>query len=403
MWTRRELKERGKKAFKAHYWKCVLVALILGIVIGTGTGFSGSFGVPGMGDHEIFGFDEDDFKYGHSGKHKPGDDYYVEEDDDDDDDDAIVDTDKDDDDEDADNATVSDADVQITGDGDSFKVNVKSDGETFSFDMSGEGININGDEVTIDPSSISVHTDDDDVDVQVDGDTIIINGKKFTPDDFEEDIKETIRANKAPFIAMGIAFFVVFLVVFVIVMAFVIALDILIFNPIEMGCQRFFRKNADDTSKLSNIVFAFDHNYKNTVKIMFFRDLYITLWSLLFVIPGIIKSYEYRMIPYILGDNPTISKAEAFRLSKEMMAGNKWRAFVLDLSFIGWDLLSVLTCGILSIFFVDPYKYATDAELYLALKGDDVETFESETVPAGPVVEVDTTDYDDSKSDDTEQ
>ncbi|MCR5291828.1 MAG: DUF975 family protein [Eubacterium sp.] len=277
--------------------------------------------------------------------------------------------------------------------------------------MDGDGISINGDDIKIDPSSITIHGSDDDVDVQVDGDTIIIDGKKYSAHDFKQDVKQTVKENKAPFIAMGIAFIVVFLVVFVIVMAFVIALDILIFNPIEMGCQRFFRKNADDTSKLSNIVFAFDHNYKNTVKIMFFRDLYITLWSLLFVIPGIIKSYEYRMIPYIIGDNPTISKAEAFRLSKEMMAGNKWRAFVLDLSFIGWDLLSVLTCGILSIFFVDPYKYATDAELYLALKGDDVETFESETVPAGPVVEVDTTDYDngsdggsdDSKSDDTEQ
>ena len=74
------------------------------------------------------------------------------------------------------------------------------------------------------------------------------------------------------------------------------------------------------------------------------------------------------MIPYILADNPEMSKDEAFALSKKMMDGQKWNAFVLDLSFIGWELLSVLTCGLLSIFYVDPYRAATNAALYEALK-----------------------------------
>ena len=84
--------------------------------------------------------------------------------------------------------------------------------------------------------------------------------------------------------------------------------------------------------------------------------------------PGIIKAYEYRMIPYILAENPDIDTKEAFARSKEMMTGNKWDAFVLDLSFLGWILLSVCTCGILAIFWVNPYMYMTDAELYVALK-----------------------------------
>ena len=66
--------------------------------------------------------------------------------------------------------------------------------------------------------------------------------------------------------------------------------------------------------------------------------------------PGIIKSYEYRMIPYILAENPSINWREAFRLSKAMMDGQKWNTFVLDLSFIGWDLLSAVTGGLLGLF-----------------------------------------------------
>lgn len=74
------------------------------------------------------------------------------------------------------------------------------------------------------------------------------------------------------------------------------------------------------------------------------------------------------MIPYLLAEDPTISKEDAFRLTKQMMTGDKWNAFVLDLSFIGWELLSILTCCILFIFYVAPYEYLTHAELYKVLK-----------------------------------
>ena len=74
------------------------------------------------------------------------------------------------------------------------------------------------------------------------------------------------------------------------------------------------------------------------------------------------------MIPYILADNPDIDKKEAFAKSKAMMEGNKWKVFVLDLSFILWYLLGVITCGILNVFYVEPYRQLTDAALYEALK-----------------------------------
>ena len=97
-------------------------------------------------------------------------------------------------------------------------------------------------------------------------------------------------------------------------------------------------------------------------------ELFIWLWSLLFVIPGIIKEYEYRLVPYIVSENPTISYKDAQAESKKLMKGNKWKTFILDLSFIGWDILSAFTLGMLEIFFVGPYKASTEAALYETLK-----------------------------------
>ena len=74
------------------------------------------------------------------------------------------------------------------------------------------------------------------------------------------------------------------------------------------------------------------------------------------------------MIPYILAENPKIQRKKAFKLSKKMMKGNKWKTFILDLSFLGWELLSIFTFGLLNIFYINPYKVATTVELYELLK-----------------------------------
>ena len=74
------------------------------------------------------------------------------------------------------------------------------------------------------------------------------------------------------------------------------------------------------------------------------------------------------MIPYILAENPKIQRKKAFKLSKEMMKGNKWKTFILDLSFLGWELLSIFTFGLLNIFYINPYKVATTVKLYEVLK-----------------------------------
>ena len=158
------------------------------------------------------------------------------------------------------------------------------------------------------------------------------------------------------------------LVIGLIVFLFKMMIKAFVLNPIRISAMRFLLTNrVRDDAELSLLDYAFKHNYKNVIITMFFKDLYIFLWTLLFWIPGIVKSYEYRMIPYLLAENPLLSKEDAFRISKEMMDGEKWNTFVLDLSFFGWYLLSVFTCGILAVLYVSPYQLLTNTELYVAL------------------------------------
>ena len=93
------------------------------------------------------------------------------------------------------------------------------------------------------------------------------------------------------------------------------------------------------------------------------RGVYTILWSLLFVIPGIVKNYAYAMTPFIMSENPNMSANEAITASRELMNGHKGELFMLDLSFIGWDILAALTLNIGHIF-LNPYRHAAYAAFY---------------------------------------
>ncbi len=95
-------------------------------------------------------------------------------------------------------------------------------------------------------------------------------------------------------------------------------------------------------------------------------SIYTFLWSLLFIIPGIVKSYAYALVPYILNDRPELSATDAIYESERMMDGYKMELFLLDLSFIGWMILAGCSCGLLS-FWLAPYMSATRAAFYLEL------------------------------------
>ena len=147
-----------------------------------------------------------------------------------------------------------------------------------------------------------------------------------------------------------------------------IVFNALIVNPVKLGSSRFFRRNLEEPASMDNLMFAFKNHYKNVAKTMFMRDLFVGLWTLVFVIPGIVKAYEYRLVDYILSETPDMDYKTALAESSKLMKGNKWKSFVLDLSFIGWNILDAMTCGILGVFFLNPYKMSTDAALYEAIK-----------------------------------
>lgn len=144
-------------------------------------------------------------------------------------------------------------------------------------------------------------------------------------------------------------------------------ISIFLVAPLQVGCYRWYILNRTSNPPMGELLNSFRNGYFNTAKIMFCMGLYTTLWSLLFIIPGIIKAYEYSMIPYLLAENPNMSKQEAFAISKELMDGNKFNAFVLDLSFILWNFVGALAFGLPGIFFVNPYVQLTNVELYVKL------------------------------------
>ena len=130
-----------------------------------------------------------------------------------------------------------------------------------------------------------------------------------------------------------------------------------------------------------------NHNMGKTILLFLMVIFFTMLWSLLFVIPGIIKAYSYSMSFYILAENPDMTAREALNESKEIMKGNKLNFFILELSFFFWLLLVVVTFGIAAIY-VEPYMQLTYANFYHNIKRQPAaEAVYEEPVYDAPVVE----------------
>lgn len=283
MWTRAELKSRGKSALKRNYWKAVLVGVLLAIVVGT-TGAIGDDSSGGM--------------------------------------------------------------------------------------VTGTTVGI-----------AALNTVDDDQETYV---------ESYDEPEENRELDDTS--------ADDLAFFVpVFLIVtlgVVVVIGLAVGVSVFLELPLEVGCRRFFLLNLNRRADVREVAWAFDNSYLNVVKILFVRDLKLLGWSLLLVIPGIYKSYEYRMIPYLLAEDPTMNMDEAFAQSRLLMDGQKWNAFVLDLSFLGWHALSALTCGIVGAFYAWPYVDGTNAALYETLRYGGDKPEEALPLPAAPITPAPPEDYD---------
>ena len=211
------------------------------------------------------------------------------------------------------------------------------------------------------------------------GRTAAENGNEEIGSEWSDDMEITVYEdtlyensqnngdNEIQGMTISIILIVIFLFIAVFLMVIVYAFILLLYNPFYAGVCRFMLKSVDDRAEVKEAAYGFDHSYKNIVKTMFHADIRVFLWTLLLIVPGICKKYQYRMVPYILAEHRDMDYKEVLRLSSDIMNGEKWHAFVLDLSFIPWHMLGMITCGLAEVFFVSPYVYLTHAALYRRL------------------------------------
>lgn len=148
-----------------------------------------------------------------------------------------------------------------------------------------------------------------------------------------------------------------------------IAVSLLVVNVITLGSMTWFhRAIKTEGLNMEEMFWPFKEDYGGNVLMMFLISLYTALWSMLFVVPGIVKGYSYSLAMYIKSENPNIPASKAIELSTRMTNGHKMDLFVLDMSFIGWAILSAFTLNILGILYVIPYQYASKAFAYEEIK-----------------------------------
>ncbi len=142
----------------------------------------------------------------------------------------------------------------------------------------------------------------------------------------------------------------------------------LLCGPLYVGLYKFYLKIAhDDPEVRVENVLEGCYNFSQNFTLGVMHTLYIFLWSLLFIIPGIVKSYSYSLAYYIKAEHPEYDWRECLDESEMMMKGNKWRLFKLHFSFIGWMFLSLFTLGIGSLW-VNAYMETSNAIFYEELK-----------------------------------
>ena len=134
-------------------------------------------------------------------------------------------------------------------------------------------------------------------------------------------------------------------------------------GTVELGYAKFLLKQHDRKELQFSDLFSQFERFGTGFAQKFLRTLFIVLWSLLFIIPGIVKGLSYAMTPFILEEHPEMTASQAIKASMQLMAGHKMDLFILGLSFIGWALLACLTMGI-GFLFLNPYMNAAYAAFY---------------------------------------
>ena len=174
---------------------------------------------------------------------------------------------------------------------------------------------------------------------------------------FMEDIAEALPAE-----------FLSVLVTLAVSVLLVGIVNFIIGGTVQLGYAKFLLGQHDGKDYSVGDLFSQFRRFGTGFAQAFLKNLYIILWTLLFIIPGLIKTYSYAMTPFILADHPEMTANEAITASRKLMDGHKGELFVLGLSFFGWGLLCVITLGIASLW-VTPYINAAYAAFYRRLTG----------------------------------
>ena len=137
----------------------------------------------------------------------------------------------------------------------------------------------------------------------------------------------------------------------------------------EIGILRFNRGREETVNEMFSA--GIKEDYARVLGLYLLQAVFILLWMFLFIIPGFIKAYAYSMSAFVAEDNPELGPMDCIKRSQEMMKGHKMELFLLDLSFIGWILLGIITLGI-GMLWVSPWMYMTHAKFYEELKNEAV-------------------------------
>ncbi len=143
---------------------------------------------------------------------------------------------------------------------------------------------------------------------------------------------------------------------------------ILVGGPLAYGMCRVFIGTVNGKKfDFNDMLSGFTEAFGNSLVLSLLQSIFIALWSMLFIVPGIVKTYSYAMAMYIQQDDPSKGARACIDESRNMMNGYKWQLFCLDFSFIGWYILGSMCLGF-GVFFVVPYHQTARANFYLALK-----------------------------------
>ncbi len=187
------------------------------------------------------------------------------------------------------------------------------------------------------------------------------------------DIKSLAKRNFQDQYWLSVGAFVLIMVLQGVVSGTFIGM-LLLMPPLTVGYASFalkiYRGQQGDISEMLGAGF---NDYGRNLGGILWMYLFTFLWSLLFIIPGIVKAMAYFATPYILADSENVSATDALKLSMRMTKGYKGEIFVMYLSFIGWAILSAMTFGILAIFYTGPYMYTSFAGMYEELKKNALE------------------------------